>query len=79
VGDAAFLQEPGFPVQCTYVAFVMEPTETGFQARITERCPNLPNQRVKGIYCCDDHAELAGSRGVIRAIATEQEGVRFPR
>ena len=77
MGEAAFLQERGFPLQYTYVQFVMEPTDTGFHARITERCANLPNQRVNGIYTCDDHAQLAGSRGVIRA--TEQEGVRFLR
>jgi hypothetical protein len=71
MAEPAFLQERGFPLQCTYVRLVqVNDPETGFPRwRITERCENLPNQRIKGIYTCDDHAEQAKSPLALRARA----------
>jgi hypothetical protein len=58
MADSAFLEEQGFPLQCTYVRLTQEQdTDTGFYRwRITSRCEHLPNQRIRGIYTCDDHA-----------------------
>jgi hypothetical protein len=71
MAESAFLQEHGFPLQCTYVRLVqVTDPETGFPRwRIADRCEHLPNQRIKSIYTCDDHAEQAKSPSALRARA----------
>jgi hypothetical protein len=68
--QSAFLVEQGFPVRCVFVSLAQEPTETGFRMRIVDRCPELPTQRVRGVYVCDEHATEAqsGSRATVEGV-----------
>lgn len=70
-----FLQIERFPLQCTHVLLEMrtDPTSGYPRYHIIDQCENLPNQRVKGIYVCDEHAEAASQPNVNRCRVSGEE------